>query len=654
VTFTVDGAGTLDPADGCLLEDAGAFSSKCTVGYTPSEIAGGTHTLTGTYGGEDEHGRATAQFKLSVTPVNDELVNATRVPVPGKLTGTTEGATYNWDDDPELCSDAYAPVWYSIKPGESGRLAVRLTVKGRVDSVMAVFRQERSKLTDLGCELTDTSGVAGVPFDAERGTTYLVAVAAPWDARSGGFTIETAKVPSVRFPGSPLAHDADVELDPLLHPGAAFSVRLAQGVTYRIAAWGGRACVHVALLEPKTTSADAPPAAESDACSGYVVFTPGRDMGGVYPLLVTLPEGRATPVHVSFRRAEADDLAPGSALADGELRKGRLSARDGDVVDVYRYRAPFTGDVTVELYGGVRTDLLLLNEEGKQLACACDGLKRAALVQRIAAGTYFAVIRARPGETGTYWVSLRLRRPTTTSVRLAPGTGGGTAMSTVATVSPKSAGGRLVFELEHFDPLTRWHFVLATKRAVGTGGVAFVLVPQAGGWRIRARYLGTLSASASVSDWINFVVDASPAGAAKTTAGRGGGKTKHVAPSVGCSPASKLTFAVGRLTVTCTHTGFSETEKRSTAPRSATDRLATVRASVSAIGLLKDPFRTDLLGDLDDASAALADDSPGQASAALADFITVLEGVPQAQLGAKQRTQLYDAVAGIKSSVGTP
>src|SRR3954451_11269733 len=42
VTFAVEGSGALDPGDGCLLGESGAFSSKCTVTYTPTEIAGGT------------------------------------------------------------------------------------------------------------------------------------------------------------------------------------------------------------------------------------------------------------------------------------------------------------------------------------------------------------------------------------------------------------------------------------------------------------------------------------------------------------------------------------------------------------------------------------------------------------------------------------
>jgi hypothetical protein len=110
VTFTVQQAGTFDPLEGCPLEESGAFSSKCSVSYTPTAIDGGTHVLLGTYDGDDGHGRATAQFTLDVTPVNDELTNATVIQVPGKTTGTTEGATFNYEDDPELCSDAYGPV----------------------------------------------------------------------------------------------------------------------------------------------------------------------------------------------------------------------------------------------------------------------------------------------------------------------------------------------------------------------------------------------------------------------------------------------------------------------------------------------------------------------------------------------------------------
>jgi hypothetical protein len=168
-----------------------------------------------------------------VTPVNDDRDSAAPLPVPGRSIGTTEGATYA-DDDPELCSAAYSPVWYSLKPAQSGRVAARLTVEGLSDSVVAVFRQERSKLTPLGCDLSNVSGVAGVPFDAVRGMTYLVAVSAPWSALAGEFTIESVRVASAKFPGITLARDRDVVLDPLLRPNAAFSLGMPQTSAYAL------------------------------------------------------------------------------------------------------------------------------------------------------------------------------------------------------------------------------------------------------------------------------------------------------------------------------------------------------------------------------------------------------------------------------------
>ena len=39
-------------SDTCALEPSGAFSSKCTLAYTPTAISGGTHRLVATYNGQ--------------------------------------------------------------------------------------------------------------------------------------------------------------------------------------------------------------------------------------------------------------------------------------------------------------------------------------------------------------------------------------------------------------------------------------------------------------------------------------------------------------------------------------------------------------------------------------------------------------------------
>jgi hypothetical protein len=637
VSFTTEGAGTFDPGDTCALEAAGAFSSKCTVAYTPTAISGGTHRLPAIYNGDVGHGRATSAFSLTVTPTNDELGAATQLSIPGKLSGTTEGATYS-DTDPELCSDAYAPVWYSVKATTSARVAIRRTVGGRVDSVVAVFREDRSKLVDLGCDVSGVSGIAGVPFDAVRGATYLVAVAAPWTAVAGEFTIESIVVPLAKLPGAPLGRDADVSLDPLLHPANAFSLQLRPAVTYRINAAAHGACVHLELR--RSIAASAAAVASSAGSSGYLVYTPGPGAAGRFPLLVSVTEGGAVKVHVAIRRAEADDLAPGTVLQDATVHAGRLSARDADVVDVYHFGVLATGDATLELRGAVHSDLLLLDERGKRIGCACDGLARASVVQRLAAGSYLAIVRARPSESGRYTLSLRLREPTTASVKLTRAGGEGPPrLALVTRVSPANVGGRFVLELQRFDPLTDWHFVATVGHAVAAGGTTFTLTAKAGAWRVRARYSGTLSASPSASEWIDFTVETGPATASKE-------------PAAGCAPGTALTFRVGGLKVTCLTGGLGGSTTPANAPaKSPSAQLKDLEAVVGAIALLKDPFKSDLVGYLDGAITALADGNPDEARSQLDEFVTTAQKAPQAQLTSAQRDRLIKTAKEIEAQI---
>jgi len=635
VTFTTSGVGTFDLGDTCSLEPSGAFSSKCTVAYTPTAISGGSHSLLGTYNGDVGHGRATSTFVLAVAPVNDDLANAAPLPVPGTLMGTTEGATYA-DEDPELCSDAFAPVWYSLSAARSGRLAVRLTVRGRVDSVVAVFRQDRSKLVDLGCDLSNVSGVAGVPFDVQRGTTYLVAVAAPYDAQAGGFELQSFAVPPVSFPGVRLTRDVDLRLDPLLHPSAAFSVRLHEGATYRINATAPKACVHVELLRrPAAAGVDL---AQSDGCGGYLVYTPRPGAAGVFPLLVSLPQGRASSVNVAIRQAEADDLAPGVPLENAAARRGRLSARDADVVDTYRFQVPARADATLGLRGTVHADMLLFDERGRQLACACDGLAHASIVERVPAGSYLVVVRARPAETGGYVLSLRLREPTGMAVRLTSSAGTPSQLALIANARPASVGGRLALELDRFDPLSGWQFVATTSHTVVHGGTVFTLRPALGAWRVRARFEGTLTASPSLSNWIAFTVGVAAGGRSA-----GGGS---------CAPGATGQFAIGGMIVKCGGAGFGAKPPVPTTKTPA-EQLRDLSTFVSGIASLKDPFKTQLVGDLQDAISALQEHNPDEARARLDDFIATVQAAPlRAQLTADQRQRLIDTVSRIKAQIG--
>jgi hypothetical protein len=294
------------------------------------------------------------------------------------------------------------------------------------------------------------------------------------------------------------------------------------------------------------------------------------------------------------------------------------------------------------LRGTVHADLLLLDMHGKQLACACDGVSSTSIVQRVPPGSYLAVIRARPGETGTYTLALRLRDPTTTAVRLTPAGDERPQLAVAAKVSPAAAGGRLVLELERFDPLTDWHFATTVTHSVASGSAAFSVVPKLGGWRVRVRYTGTLTSSPSVSDWIEFTVDATSAPT-----------TKRRARGPSCSPHTAATFAVGGLAVSCLATALGSAEPKAPPAKTTAAQLRELKATVSGIALLKDPFESELLADLDDAVAAIGNKKPDDARAKLEDFIATVQSAPlQAQLTADQRDQLVETAKRIDGALG--
>jgi hypothetical protein len=163
-----------------------------------------------------------------------------------------------------------------------------------------------------------------------------------------------------------------------------------------------------------------------------------------------------------------------------------------------------------------------------------------------------------------------------------------------------------------------------------------MLTPQLGGWRVRAQYLGTLSSSPSVSAWINFLIDTNVAG--------GKAKTPR-----SCTSQSNLTFVAGNSAVTCTARAFSVASPAA-ATKTPAVQLAELEKLVTSIALLKDPFKTDLLADLDDANTAISDRKPENAIARLGDFIAQVQAAQlRAELTSDQRKQLLDNATQIRS-----
>jgi hypothetical protein len=149
--------------------------------------------------------------------------------------------------------------------------------------------------------------------------------------------------------------------------------------------------------------------------------------------------------------------------------------------------------------------------------------------------------------------------------------------------------------------------------------------------------VGTLSASPSVSSWIAFRVDA----AAEGRRARGGS----------CAPGSTGSFAVGGMILTCGGAGFGA---RPTAPTPETpaQQLRHLNAFVSGIASLKDPFKSRLVDDLQNAISALEDQNADEARARLDDFVATLQSEPlRAQLTADQRNRLIDTANRIKAQI---
>jgi hypothetical protein len=170
------------------------------------------------------------------------------------------------------------------------------------------------------------------------------------------------------------------------------------------------------------------------------------------------------------------------------------------------------------------------------------------------------------------------------------------------------------------------------------GGTQFTLRPALGAWRVRARYKGTLSASPSVSGWIAFSIDAAAAGRA--------------AREGSCAPGTTSSFAIGGMILTCGGASFGAKPSAPTTKTPA-QQLRDLEAFVSGIVSLKDPFKSQLVGDLEDAISALQSHNADEARARLDDFVATVQATPlRAQLTADQRNRLTDGAKRIKARIG--
>lgn len=434
---------------------------------------------------------------LFLPPANDERDDATDLGTPpAAVRSTTLGATSASSDG---CGMAGGSVWYRITAPSSGRVLLRLDAAEELDAVVGVFRPVRSSAALVTCGRTDADGSALIAFMAKPGTKYFVAIGEQPNSSPGQFRlrVQAAEAPE-RGRGQTLpTGGARGSVNGATDVNDLWSARLRRGTTYRIA-YRSSPCARASF---RTRSRQF-----TLGCSSYVLFTPGRDGGGLYRFEIA---AGTSPAPYRYRlqvvRAGKDDFGVGVELARNSVRWGRLTPAGVDVRDVYHFDLERLSEVRLRLArpAGRAYSLYLLTDRGKGIELGSGGLRR-----RLGRGRYVVAVQGPVGDRrGRYRLSLRVRDVTTTVVRVSgrPSTevSPGSAVTIGCLVSPAS-GGRVELQIDRFDPLTGWHF--HHVRRVPAGATVSWRPPAAGRWRVRATFLGTPAAARSRSGYAHILV----------------------------------------------------------------------------------------------------------------------------------------------------
>lgn len=447
-------------------------------------------------------------------PPNDDRANATQLAsLPTQVRGTTVGATVA-AKDPKICAPLDASVWYRLDNAPAGDIVLQLKAAGKLDAAIGVFRSVRSELRTVDCARTNDKGLADVSFSAGKGDSFLLLVGQRRDSTPGDFQLVASTAePPARAPGDRLAvNGAHGTLNALGDRDDAWWVEMKAAQTYRINLVAfHNLCLTVTVFRSAGHSFGNEVA--SISCGGYRLFTPGLDGGGRYSLVVHA-DGNAEPGRLQGYRLQVapagpDDMGPGLPLHNDGSVSGSVSAVGIDVQDLYRFDVVNRGDLTLSLDDrpSAQFDLVVLNEGGGRIACACGQTGPAHVRQQFGPGHYYALVRAGQHSHGAYRLSLLIRDITTTSISISPALA--TLGRTVAvSAHVLTAGGPVNIEVDRFDPLQGWIFAKlfrVTASSSGSAGVAW-RPPTLGRWRARASFLGTRTASPSQSGYALLTV----------------------------------------------------------------------------------------------------------------------------------------------------
>jgi hypothetical protein len=434
--------------------------------------------------------------------------------LPATVHGRTIGGKAKLNELRPWCAPSKGVSWYALRAPRRAPILIRFRATAGLDATVAVLHVVRSQTQRIACAVSGDRGRAAIAFYGSTRGSYLVGIAARAGSSDADFTLEALLAErAARPPGDALpVGGVRSTLNPVLDPSDAWSVELVRGTTYRFNV-SSRACVSMQLYRPNIYAfATARPVLET-RCGGYQTFTPGPDGGGRYTLRVASPaEGTSTqPYLLTFAPAEADDVGPGRSLVNGATVHDRISGRGIDNVDIYRIAVPRENQQTTVDFREkpvATMDVMLLNENGRTLDCACATQGSQRLRHILHAGHYYVVVRSRHGSGGPYSLGVVTRDITATTLtvggtqRLALAPGASTTFA--VQVAQVGVGGPLTLEIQRFDPLVHWQFSSLFRQRIGSDGsfIASWTPPSVGLWRAHARFFGTRFSSFSESGWV--------------------------------------------------------------------------------------------------------------------------------------------------------
>ena len=441
---------------------------------------------------------ALAPSASAAVPSNDDRVNATKVHPPESLTGTLVEATLEPTNDVSNCAGTDSSVWYHFTAPDRGAIVVQMDANGTMDSTVDLFKQVRSKLSFVDCNITDANGKATLEDEGlVPGADYAIRVGNQTGSIPDTFALQVL-VPKAP-PEPPGRHLPDQgirnRVDRVLNPGDAYWTGMQAGTSMRLSLTTDH-CTSLEVFGPGTKNFESTPPLKMLPCGGYTLFTPTQS--GRHFLVVRAARGRDVQHYrLQVAPARRDDTTPGVLIHNHASIRGHVNGGI-DTRDLYRFDVTHRSALTLKLAGA--PTMTLVRDDGVRMGVGN------LIGRHVRAGRYFVAVSG----DGRYTLGLALKTITRATLlvngRHVSTIGPGSVARLSLRVHPAVAGPSLI-TIERFDPIQGWQFLRTFDPKVthGVAGVRFH-PPTVGRYRMRAVYLGSRDAAPSSTGLARLLV----------------------------------------------------------------------------------------------------------------------------------------------------